>query len=147
LDKTLHGAFVKLCSKFESYDYGNEGSYGGTDVQCVKLVPPGDADTALYNAIKLESIEKAAEELQQQAGVFKRNARPMRMQRGLGLLTQKIDHSTATTAASSSSKEKRKGSRKVCKLSLNIWWLIDLLCAIKGGDRWRCEMGCILRKR
>jgi hypothetical protein len=145
----LHGAFVKLCRKFESYDYGNEGSYGGTDVQCVKLVPPGDAGTALHNAIKLESIEKAAEELQQQAGVFKRNARPMRMQRGLGLLTQKIDHSTATTAASSSSssssKEKRKGSRKVCKLSLNIWWLIDLLCAIKGGDR--CKMGCILRKR
>lgn len=33
-----------------------------------------NVDLALQNCVKLESIEKAAEELQQQAGVFKRNA-------------------------------------------------------------------------
>jgi hypothetical protein len=33
-----------------------------------------NVDIALQNCVKLESIEKAAEELQQQAGVFKRNA-------------------------------------------------------------------------
>jgi len=44
----------------------------------VKLVMQENVDLALQNCVKLEHIEKAAEELQQQAGVFKRNANELK---------------------------------------------------------------------
>eukprot|EP00286_Rhodomonas_abbreviata_P002507 CAMPEP_0181346076 /NCGR_PEP_ID=MMETSP1101-20121128/33121_1 /TAXON_ID=46948 /ORGANISM="Rhodomonas abbreviata, Strain Caron Lab Isolate" /LENGTH=222 /DNA_ID=CAMNT_0023458137 /DNA_START=38 /DNA_END=706 /DNA_ORIENTATION=- len=47
-------------------------------VDTVKLVMQENVDAALQNCVKLESIEKAAEELQQQAGVFKRNANELK---------------------------------------------------------------------
>lgn len=47
-------------------------------VDSVKLVMQENVDLALQNCVKLESIEKAAEELQQQAGVFKRNANELK---------------------------------------------------------------------
>ena len=47
-------------------------------VDSVKLVMQENVDIALQNCVKLESIERAAEELQQQAGVFKRNANELK---------------------------------------------------------------------
>jgi len=47
-------------------------------VESVKLVMQENVDIALQNCVKLESIERAAEELQQQAGVFKRNANELK---------------------------------------------------------------------
>jgi hypothetical protein len=47
-------------------------------VQSVKLVMQDNVDLALQNCVKLESIERAAEDLQQQAGFFKRDAKELR---------------------------------------------------------------------
>lgn len=47
-------------------------------VDAVKLVMQDNVDMALQNCVKLESIEKQAEELQQQAGVFKRSAHDLK---------------------------------------------------------------------
>jgi hypothetical protein len=47
-------------------------------VDSVKLVMQENVDLALQNCVKLENIERAAEELQQQAGVFKRNANELK---------------------------------------------------------------------
>ena len=47
-------------------------------VDTVKLVMQENVDLALQNCVKLESIEKQAEELQQQAGVFKRSAHDLK---------------------------------------------------------------------
>jgi hypothetical protein len=47
-------------------------------VESVKLVMQDNVEIALQNCVRLESIEKAAEELQQQAGVFKRSAHDLR---------------------------------------------------------------------
>ena len=47
-------------------------------VDTVKLVMQENVDMALQNCVKLEHIERAAEELQQQAGVFKHNAKELK---------------------------------------------------------------------
>lgn len=47
-------------------------------VESVKLVMQDNVNVALQNCVKLESIEEVAEELQQQAGVFKRSANDLR---------------------------------------------------------------------
>lgn len=47
-------------------------------VDAVKLVMQENVDIALQNCVKLERIEQQAEELQQQAGVFKRNANELK---------------------------------------------------------------------
>lgn len=43
-------------------------------VDAVKLKMQENIDVAIQNCVKLESIEKQSEDLQQQAGIFKRNA-------------------------------------------------------------------------
>jgi hypothetical protein len=43
-------------------------------VESIKLVMTKNIDEALQNCVKLEAVQKKAEELHEQAGVFKRNA-------------------------------------------------------------------------
>jgi heme/copper-type cytochrome/quinol oxidase subunit 2 len=47
-------------------------------VEIVKLVMQENVDLALQNCVKMETIDLATEELQQQAGVFKKNANKLK---------------------------------------------------------------------
>ena len=73
-DKLCGPLLQKICQKFDNV--GEVDKVAGTlaKVESVKLVMQDNVELALANVVKLETVEKAAEELQQQAGVFKRGA-------------------------------------------------------------------------
>lgn len=78
LDKTCGQLLQKLCQKYDDLSQVDKLAAVSAKVESVKLVMQDNVEIALQNCVKLESIEKAAEELQQQAGVFKRNANDLR---------------------------------------------------------------------
>lgn len=78
LDKTCGQLLQKICQKYDDLSQVDKLAAVSAKVESVKLVMQDNVDIALQNCVKLESIEKAAEELQQQAGVFKRNANDLR---------------------------------------------------------------------
>lgn len=78
LDKTTGTLLQKICAKYDNLQEVDKLAAVTAKVDSVKLVMQENVDIALQNCVKLESIEKAAEELQQQAGVFKRNAHDLR---------------------------------------------------------------------
>jgi hypothetical protein len=69
---------LKICQKYDNLADVDKLAAVAKKVDSVKLVMQENVDIALQNCVKLESIEKAAEELQQQAGVFKRNANELK---------------------------------------------------------------------
>ena len=69
---------MKICQKYDNLADVDKLAAVAKKVDSVKLVMQENVDIALQNCVKLESIEKAAEELQQQAGVFKRNANELK---------------------------------------------------------------------
>jgi len=78
LDKTCNALLLKLCQKYDNLAEVDKLAAVSKKVDTVKLVMQENVDLALQNCVKLEHIEKAAEELQQQAGVFKRNANELK---------------------------------------------------------------------
>eukprot|EP00349_Pseudokeronopsis_sp_Brazil_P008184 CAMPEP_0202965822 /NCGR_PEP_ID=MMETSP1396-20130829/9919_1 /ASSEMBLY_ACC=CAM_ASM_000872 /TAXON_ID= /ORGANISM="Pseudokeronopsis sp., Strain Brazil" /LENGTH=212 /DNA_ID=CAMNT_0049688933 /DNA_START=100 /DNA_END=738 /DNA_ORIENTATION=- len=78
LDKTCAQMFRTICVKYDNLSEVDKLAAVSKKVDAVKLVMQENIDIALQNCVKLESIEKAAEELQQQAGVFKRNANELK---------------------------------------------------------------------
>eukprot|EP00607_Mallomonas_marina_P008284 CAMPEP_0182418642 /NCGR_PEP_ID=MMETSP1167-20130531/3026_1 /TAXON_ID=2988 /ORGANISM="Mallomonas Sp, Strain CCMP3275" /LENGTH=210 /DNA_ID=CAMNT_0024592941 /DNA_START=180 /DNA_END=812 /DNA_ORIENTATION=+ len=78
LDKTCGSLLQKICQKYDNLSEVDKLSSVTLKVESVKLVMQENVDLALQNCVKLESIEKAAEELQQQAGVFKRSAHELK---------------------------------------------------------------------
>jgi len=74
LEKTCGPLLHKICQKYDNLNEIDKLASVTLKVDSVKLVMQDNVDLALQNCVKLESIEKAAEELQQQAGVFKKNA-------------------------------------------------------------------------
>mmetsp|Transcript_11716 Transcript_11716/g.20631 ORF Transcript_11716/g.20631 Transcript_11716/m.20631 type:complete len:230 (-) Transcript_11716:224-913(-) len=78
LDKQCSGLMQKICQKYDNLAEVDKLASVARKVDTVKLVMQENVDAALQNCVKLESIEKAAEELQQQAGVFKRNANELK---------------------------------------------------------------------
>lgn len=78
LDKNCSQTFKSICAKYDNVQEVDKLSAVTKKVDAVKLVMQDNIDLALQNCVKLESIEKAAEELQQQAGVFKRNANELK---------------------------------------------------------------------
>jgi hypothetical protein len=68
----------KLCAKYDHVQEIDALSAVQAKVDDVKLVMQENVDQALANCVKLENIETRAEELQQQAGVFKKNAKDLR---------------------------------------------------------------------
>jgi len=74
LDKMCLNLFQVLCKKYNNLAEVDKLAAVAKKVETVKLVMQENVDMALQNCVKLENIEKQAEELQQQAGVFKRNA-------------------------------------------------------------------------
>jgi len=73
-DRSCTAAFDKLCRKFDNLDEVDKLSALTKKVDTVKLTMQENIEVALQNCVKLESIEAQAEELQQQAGVFKKSA-------------------------------------------------------------------------
>jgi hypothetical protein len=101
LNKTCGDLLLKICRKYDNLAEVDKLSSVSAKVESVKLVMQDNIDIALQNCVKLESIGKAAgeclllilifcpnfpylefgthiEELQQQAGVFKRNAHELK---------------------------------------------------------------------
>jgi hypothetical protein len=78
LDKNANSIFLTVCQKYDNLAQVDKIAAVTRKVESVKLVMQENVDLALQNCVKLESIEKAAEELQQQAGVFKRNANELK---------------------------------------------------------------------
>lgn len=78
LDKTCASLMLKICQKYDNLAEVDKLAAVAKKVDSVKLVMQENVDLALQNCVKLENIEKAAEELQQQAGVFKRNANELK---------------------------------------------------------------------
>jgi hypothetical protein len=78
LDRTCGDLLQKICRKYDNLSEVDKLSSVSQKVESVKLVMQDNIDIALQNCVKLESIGKAAEELQQQAGVFKRNAHELK---------------------------------------------------------------------
>ena len=74
LDKMCLSLFQKVCTKYNNLAEVDKLAAVAQKVENVKLVMQENVDMALQNCVKLENIERQAEELQQQAGVFKRNA-------------------------------------------------------------------------
>lgn len=74
LDKMCLSLFQVLCKKYNNLAEVDKLAAVAQKVENVKLVMQENVDMALQNCVKLENIERQAEELQQQAGVFKRNA-------------------------------------------------------------------------
>jgi hypothetical protein len=78
LDKTCMTLLQKICVKYDNLEEVDKLHAVYKKVDTVKLVMQDNVDQALQNCVKLENIEKQAEELQQQAGVFKRNANELK---------------------------------------------------------------------
>jgi hypothetical protein len=78
LDRQCGDLLQKICRKYDDLAAVDKLSSVSQKVESVKLVMQDNIDIALQNCVKLESIGKAAEELQQQAGVFKRNAQELK---------------------------------------------------------------------
>mmetsp|Transcript_35693 Transcript_35693/g.33835 ORF Transcript_35693/g.33835 Transcript_35693/m.33835 type:complete len:233 (+) Transcript_35693:95-793(+) len=78
LDRTCGSLLQKICQKYDNLSEIDKLASVTRKVETVKLVMQENVDLALQNCVKLETIERAAEELQQQAGVFKRNANELK---------------------------------------------------------------------
>lgn len=78
LDRSCSSLLQKICQKYDNLAEVDKLAAVAKKVDSVKLVMQENVDIALQNCVKLESIERAAEELQQQAGVFKRNANELK---------------------------------------------------------------------
>lgn len=78
LDKTCNAMLKQIAQKYDNVAEIDKLSAVQKKVDAVKLVMQENVDIALQNCVKLERIEQQAEELQQQAGVFKRNANDLK---------------------------------------------------------------------
>uniref|UniRef100_A0A7S0SW64 V-SNARE coiled-coil homology domain-containing protein n=1 Tax=Chromulina nebulosa TaxID=96789 RepID=A0A7S0SW64_9STRA len=78
LNSQYHSLLQKFCEKYDNLSKVDSLAAVSKKVDQVKLVMQENVDLALQNCVKLESIERSAEELQQQAGVFKKNANELR---------------------------------------------------------------------
>ena len=78
LDKACAQLLQKICQKYDNVAEVDKLASVAKKVDTVKLVMQENVDLALKNCVKLESIERQAEDLQQQAGIFKRNANELK---------------------------------------------------------------------
>eukprot|EP00608_Synchroma_pusillum_P011973 CAMPEP_0198420228 /NCGR_PEP_ID=MMETSP1452-20131203/766_1 /TAXON_ID=1181717 /ORGANISM="Synchroma pusillum, Strain CCMP3072" /LENGTH=233 /DNA_ID=CAMNT_0044140379 /DNA_START=8 /DNA_END=709 /DNA_ORIENTATION=- len=78
LDKTTGVLLQKICQKYDDLASVDRLASVTAKVESVKVTMQENVDVALQNCVRLENIERAAEELQQQAGVFKRQAKDLR---------------------------------------------------------------------
>lgn len=77
-DRTCASLFNKICVKYDNLAEVDKLAAVMKKVDTVKLTMQENVDLALQNCVKLEHIERAAEELSVQAGVFKKNAHELK---------------------------------------------------------------------
>lgn len=77
-DMSCASLFDKICRKYNNLQEVDKLAALSKKVDAVKLTMQENVDRALQNCVKLESIEKQAEELQASAGVFKKNANELK---------------------------------------------------------------------
>ncbi|GAB5031845.1 vesicle-associated membrane protein 7b [Nannochloropsis oceanica] len=80
LDKTCGEMLRKLCEKYDDLLQVDKLAAVMNKVDSVKLVLQENVQVALANCVTLENIESAAEDLQAQAGMFKKNATTLKKQ-------------------------------------------------------------------
>ncbi|TFJ81650.1 hypothetical protein NSK_006901 [Nannochloropsis salina CCMP1776] len=80
LDKSSGEMLRKLCEKYDNLAEVDKLAAVMNKVDAVKLVLQENVQVALANCVALDNIEKAAEDLQAQAGMFKRNATTLKKQ-------------------------------------------------------------------
>ena len=68
----------KLCAKYDNLADIDKVAAVSRKVESVKLVMQENVSMALRNVVKLESIQQAAEELQQQAGIFQKQSKDLK---------------------------------------------------------------------
>ena len=78
LDKACKSLFEKLAQKYDNLSEVDVLSSVTAKVESVKLVMQENVELALQNCVQLSSIEEKAEQLQQQAGVFKKTAKDIK---------------------------------------------------------------------
>ena len=78
LTSSCSALLQKICFKYDNLQDVDKLAAVTRKVDSVRLVMQDNVNVALQNCVKLESIEQVAEELQQQAGVFKRSANDLR---------------------------------------------------------------------
>lgn len=115
LDRVLAPTFISLCRICEHLEF----DISDQSADFKQLGLPENIDIALQNVIMPESIETAAEELQQQAGVFKKSSASVKPRRGLGLLTRKIDHSVTVPSHGSNSSVGTWSSQQVIHFEIS----------------------------
>ena len=70
--------FQALCNKYNNLAEVDKLSAVSQKIDAVRLTMQENVSVALQNCVKLESIEEQTNELQQQAGVFKKNANELK---------------------------------------------------------------------
>ena len=78
LDKAASSTLVQCCQKYDNVAEVDPLAAVTKRVDTVKLVMQENVELSLQNCVKLENLERTAEELQQQAGVFQHNAKELR---------------------------------------------------------------------
>ena len=78
LTSSCSSLLQKICAKYDNLAEVDKLAAVTRKVDAVKLVMQENINVALQNCVKLESIEATSEELQQQAGIFKKNANDLR---------------------------------------------------------------------
>jgi hypothetical protein len=78
LSSSCDSLMSKLCGKFDNLGDVDKLSAVKKQVDSVKVVMQDNINIALQNCVKLESIEATSEELQQQAGIFKKSANDLK---------------------------------------------------------------------
>mmetsp|Transcript_9513 Transcript_9513/g.19000 ORF Transcript_9513/g.19000 Transcript_9513/m.19000 type:complete len:234 (-) Transcript_9513:26-727(-) len=78
LDRAASKLMQRLCDKYDDLQQVDSIASVEAKVDVVKVVMQDNISKMLENSAKLDDIYKTAEELQQQAGVFKKNATKLR---------------------------------------------------------------------
>lgn len=78
LTKDCAGLFGKLCVKYDDLASIDGLNRTLAKVESVKMIMQENIEVALQNCVSLESIDKQAEDLQAQAGMFKTRAKVLR---------------------------------------------------------------------
>lgn len=78
LTSSCSALLQKVCVKYDNLAEVDKLAAVSRKVDAVKLVMQDNINVALQNCVKLESIEQTSEELQQQAGIFKKSANELK---------------------------------------------------------------------
>lgn len=77
-EKVCGNMLLKLCQKYDNVAEVDKIASVNMKVESVKVIMQENIDIALQNCVKVESIEKATEDLQHQANIFKKKTKELK---------------------------------------------------------------------